>query len=108
MNGVYSFFQKKASSIGPYTVQYITRLILQYPYKPIGYKQANGITAGLARLYSSTRVENACERASVLDRCSFQIIENMLKSGMDQLEMLTIENNHIPEHENIRGANHYQ
>ena len=102
------FFQKKASSIGPNAVQYITRLILQYPYKPIGYKQAMGITTGLPSLYSSTRVENACGRASVLDRCSFQIIENMLKSGMDQLEMLTTENNHIPEHENIRGADHYQ
>jgi transposase len=101
------FFQQKAEPIGPYTVQYISRLILQYAYPEIGYKQAMGIVQ-LARLYAKDRVEKACQRAMSLPHSSFRIIDNMLRSGVDQLELPFQEANHIPTHENIRGANHYQ
>jgi len=101
------FFQEKAKGIGPQTVHYVTRLIQQYPYPPIGYKQAAGIINRLAKDYSKTRIENACERASILEWCSYRTIENMLRTGTDQLHLPT-DQNHIPTHDNIRGANHYQ
>jgi hypothetical protein len=101
------FFQEKAKGIGPHTVHYVTRLIQQYPYPPIGYKQAAGIINRLAKDYSKNRVENACERASILEWCSYRTIENMLRTGTDQLHLPT-DQNHIPTHDNIRGANHYQ
>lgn len=102
-----SFFQLKGENIGPETVKYITRIILQYSYPEIGYKQAMGIVQ-LARLYEKVRIENACRRAQVLQHCSFRTIDNMLRSGADQLEVPLADNNHIPTHENIRGGNHYQ
>ena len=102
-----SFFQQKGERIGPETVKYITRLILQYSYPEIGYKQAMGIVH-LTRLYQKDRIENACHRAQLLQHCSFRTIDNMLRSGTDQLELPQSENNHIPAHDNIRGADHYQ
>ena len=62
----------------------------------------------LTRLYEKSRIENACRRALVLQHCSFRIIDNMLRSGGDQLEISLDDSNHIPDHENIRGSNHYQ
>lgn len=101
------FFQSKAEYIGPETVKYITRLILQYAYPEIGYKQAMGIVQ-LTRLYQKDRIEKACSRALVLHHCSYRIIDNMLRTGSDQLDPQSEINNHIPEHENIRGAGSYQ
>lgn len=101
------FFQRKAEYIGAQTTKYITKLILQYPYPEIGYKQAMGVVQ-LTRLYTKDRVENACARALTLQRCSFRIIDNMLRNGVDQLDLPMEVNNHIPAHDNIRGAAHYQ
>ncbi len=101
-----SFFQHKAEHIGPQTVKYITKLILQYSYPEVGYKQAMGIIH-LIRLYEKGRIENACHRALVASHCSYRIIDNMLRSGVDQLELPLQDNNHIPAHDNIRGADHY-
>src|SRR5690606_8525817 len=101
------FFQRKAENVGPETVNYITRVILQYSYPEIGYKQAMGIIQ-LTRLYDMTRIEKACRRALTLEHCSFRTIDNILRTGSDQLEIQLGDNNHIHEHENIRGGNHYQ
>ena len=102
-----SYFQQKAQAVGPHTVAYITKLILQYSYPEIGYKQAQGIVH-FTRLYDKSRIETACQRMLSAHHCSYRIIENMLKSGMDKLDLSAEDRNHIPEHENIRGADHYQ
>jgi transposase len=102
-----AFFQRKAEHIGPKTVNYITKLVLQYSYPEIGYKQAMGIVQ-LTRLYPKDRIENACSRALTLQHCSFRIIDNMLRSGVDQLDLPLEVDNHIPAHDNIRGSSHYQ
>lgn len=102
-----AFFQKKAEAIGPQTVSYITRIILQYSYPEIGYKQAMGIVH-LKRWYDPGRIENACGRALALPHCSFRTIDNMLRSGTDRMEVFNPDSNHIPAHDNIRGAGHYQ
>lgn len=101
------FFQTKAEKIGPEAVRYITRLILQYSYPEIGYKQAMGIVQ-LTRLYDKERVERACHKALAAHRCSYRIIDNMLRSGADQLELDLPHVNHIPSHDNIRGSDYYQ
>jgi transposase len=102
-----SFFQHKAESIGPETVKYITRIILQYSYPEIGYKQAMGVIH-LTRQYKRDRIEKACQRGLALEHCSFRIIDNILRNGMDQLEIPLEGSNHIPDHDNIRGRDHYQ
>jgi len=102
-----TFFQEKAQNIGPRTVEYITKLILQYNYPEIGYKQAQGIIH-LTRLYDKSRIEKACQLMFFAERCSYRTIENMLKNGMDKLDIPLETRNHIPAHQNIRGADQYQ
>ena len=101
------YFQQRAQRIGPQTVEYVTRLILQYSYPEVGYKQAMGITQ-LTRAYDKARIEKACARGLMASHYSFRNIENILKSGFDQLELPLQEGNHIPPHQNIRGADHYR
>lgn len=102
-----SFFQQKAKHIGLQTGEYITKLILQYKYPEIGYKQAMGIIH-LTRLYDKDRVEKACQRGLLASHCSYRTLENILKMRMDQLELSLEDRNHIPAHTNIRGADQYQ
>lgn len=101
-------FTRQAGRIGPYTKSYIKRLIAQYDYPEIGYKQAQGILT-FARHYGQERLERACRRGARHHRAGYHTIENILKNNLDRLEEpeLPLEN-HIPEHGNIRGGNHYQ
>ena len=100
-------FARRAGRIGSYAESYIRRLIAQYDYPEIGYKQAQGILA-LAKQYSPERVEAACHRAAGGYRAGYRTIANILKHNLDQTgqTVLTLEN-HIPDHSNIRGGNHY-
>lgn len=102
-----SYFQQKAMKIGPITHDYVTKLILQYKYPELGYKQAMGVIH-LQRGYDQQRVEKACERCLQREHLTFTMVETMLQSGMDQMEIAYQDHNHIPIHPNIRGANYYQ
>lgn len=101
------WFAKRAGTIGPYTQSYIRRLIDQYDYPEIGYKQAQGILA-LAKTYPPQRVEAACRRAAQGHRAGYRTIANILKNNLDQTGQseLPLEN-HIPNHSNIRGGDQY-
>lgn len=101
-------FARRAGRIGPYTQRYIQRLIAQYDYPEIGYKQAQGILA-LAKQYLPERVEAACGRAAGGHRAGYRTIANILKNNLDQTPQTELPvDNHIPDHDNIRGGNHYK
>lgn len=101
------WFTKRAAAIGSYTQSYIRRLIAQYDYPEIGYKQAQGILV-LARQYPPQRVEAACRRAAQGYRAGYRTIANILKNNLDQNSEPELPlDNHIPDHSNIRGGNHY-
>src|SRR5699024_3261047 len=74
------WFAKRAARIGPYVESYIRRLIAQYAYPEIGYKQAQGILA-LAKTYPPERVEAACRRAAPGHRAGYRIIAGILKNN---------------------------
>ncbi len=102
------YFVKRSQYIGPHTVAYIERLILQYNYPEKGYKQAQGILA-FKKHYGSQRLENACKRAFVYSRSQYGTIETILKKGLDlQQENDTTSEHQISAHENIRGSKYYQ
>lgn len=101
------FFREKAAKIGPYTVEYVSKLILQYAYPEQGYKQAQGIVQ-LLREYDKSQIENACKRGLQVEHCSYRTIATILESGTEQLEMTFDDHLHIPSHDNIRGADNYQ
>jgi len=101
-------FAKRAARIGPYTKSYIRRLMGQYTYPEIAYKQAQGILA-LTKFYPSERLEAACQRAAKAHKASYRTINSILKNNLDQQKQAELPlENHIPDHDNIRGDNHYQ
>ncbi len=102
------YFVKRAQYIGPHTVAYIERLILQYNYPEKGYKQAQGILA-FKKHYGSERLEKACERAFIYSRSQYGTIETILQKGLDQQQAYDTTTDHqITTHENIRGSQYYQ
>jgi transposase len=101
------WFARRAAGIGAYAESYIRRLIAQYDYPEIGYKQAQGILA-LTKQYPADRVEAAYRRAAQGHRAGYRIIANILKNNLDQSSEPELPlDNHIPDHGNIRGGTHY-
>jgi len=76
-------FARRAAHIGPYAESYIRRLIAQYDYPEIGYKQAQGILA-LAKQYAPERVEAACRRAAGGYRAGYRTIASILQNNLDR------------------------
>lgn len=102
-----TFFREKAAKIGPYTAEYVLRLIQQYAYPELGYKQAQGIIQ-LTKAYDQSRIENACKRGLTVSHYTYHTISSILKNGTEQLELPFQEQVPVPSHENIRGPGHYQ
>lgn len=104
------YFEKRAQKIGENTRLYISRLIQQYRYPELGYKQAQGILA-FARMYPPDRLENACKRGLEHHSASYRTIENILKNNLDQVDIQDVfqsPRTSIPAHPNVRGANNYK
>ena len=101
------FFEDKAAQIGNNTLLYIQRLLGQYSYPEIAYKQCQGILA-LGKDYTSQRLEQACHRALEYHKAGFHTVERILKAGLDKLSDNPAELPSIPEHANIRGAAAYR
>src|SRR5690625_981201 len=100
-------FAQRAARIGPHTEDYIRGLIGQYDYPQIGYRQAQGILA-FTKHYPPDRLEAACKRASGHHRASYHTIEKILENNLDRMEQAELPlENPIPDHANIRGADHY-
>ena len=63
----------------------------------------------LARRYSKSRLEKACERALAIRSINYQSIVSILKQGLDQqpLEGDAHLQDDLPLHDNVRGADYY-
>ncbi|QIH35978.1 transposase [Sphingobacterium sp. DR205] len=102
------YFEQRAAIVGPYAQEYIRKLIGQYNYPELGYKQAQGILS-FVKTYGTSRVENACKRALSHHKSSYQTIHNILKNRLDTLEEgLEQQTFHIPVHENLRDTSIYR
>jgi transposase len=104
------FFKKKATAHGSYVADCVAQIIAKVAYPEIGYKRAMGVIQ-LHKTYGSNRLNNACKRALQADAVSYRRIRNILKNNLDQSALffqdLEQESSHIPKHQNIRGASHY-
>lgn len=101
------FFAKRGAAISPEVETYITKLIAQYHYPELGYKQAQGILS-LIKAYGADRLSNACRLGLKASKYSYQIIANILKNHMDEQLQEEPKKTHVPVHVNIRGAQAYQ
>ncbi|WP_286851114.1 MULTISPECIES: Mu transposase domain-containing protein [Sphingobacterium] len=101
------YFEQRAAAVGVSAQEYIRRLIAQYNYPEMAYKQAQGILS-FVKTHSAPRVENACKRALSHHKASYQTIYNILKNRLDTLEEEVQEAFHIPVHENLRDTSIYR
>jgi hypothetical protein len=105
------FFYDKAGEHGPWVVSYIKGMFAQGSYAETNYKRAMGVIQ-LHKTYGSERLNNACERAAYGNTFSYNRVKTILEKGLDkeQMNLTELEQtvSHIPEHDNIRGAQSYQ
>ncbi len=104
----HDYFYRKARRIGPYTGQYVSKLIRQYDYVDMGCKQAMGIIH-LIKQYDRQRVEKACRVGLAASWYTYRNIHNMLVNKMEQQELpFDQQTTHIPDHHNVRGPSTYE
>lgn len=102
-------FLNWAQFIGPKTRDLIQYLVNQADHPEQCYRSCFGIL-GLAKRYGKDRLEAASSRALAIGSPRRHSIVSILKNGLDK-QPLTPDPASTPEiieHENIRGAAHYQ
>ena len=61
----------------------------------------------LQKKYGTERLQAACDRALQGTRVNYTMIKNILERGLDKQSNLFTPSP-IPDHDNIRGKDHYQ
>lgn len=96
----------QAARIGEYTGNATAHMLHNSIYIEQNYKACYGMLM-LAKKYTAQRLEAACRRAAGGTRINYTMIKNILASGLDKQPLL-FDNNPLPEHDNIRGSEHYR
>lgn len=99
-------FIRQAAEIHPCVEHYIRKVIEKKRYAEQASKSCAGILA-LARKVGNGRLVAACRLADSYARYSFHEIQDILKTGSEQVE-LPEETLRMPEHKNIRGKEYYE
>jgi len=99
-------FLAKAVRIGEYTLHAVEYMLSNSIYMEQNYKACFGMLM-LEKKYTKERLEAACRRASNGTRINYTMIKNILEKGLDKQPLL-FDNKPLPEHENIRGSEHYK
>ena len=97
-----------AGTIGPNCSAAARQIMASRPLPEHGFRPCLGLIR-LGKRYGNARVDCACEKALQLNIVGYRHIENMLKSGRDQLPLA--EDPPAPAvtaHDNVRGAGYYQ
>lgn len=95
--------------VGPYCGQAVTHLLASKPHPEQGYRACLGILR-LRRHYGVARLESACQRAVLLDACSYQSIKSILATAADRQSLPAPD---VPDaappvrHTNLRGQAYY-
>lgn len=85
------------------------RLILEHkPHPEMGYRSCLGLMR-LARRHGRERLEQACERALLLDVCSYRSIASMLAMKLETQPVPppAVGATPVVAHDNLRGGNYY-
>ena len=101
------YFLEKAAGIGVHTQKVIDKVLAQKQFVEQTYNSCLGILR-LGEKYGSDRLEAACTRALTGSRVTYTMIKNILERNLDKAPVQTDLFEHIPSHENIRGADAYQ
>lgn len=96
----------QAARVGKSTVEAATLMLQNSIYIEQNYKACFGMLM-LQKKYTTTRLEAACTRALQGSRINYKMIKNILERGLDKQQSLPLSPP-LPDHDNIRGKDHYQ
>lgn len=97
-----------AGTIGPNCRAAALAIMASRPLPEHGFRPCMGLIR-LGKRYSHERLDRACGRALKLNIVGYRHIENMLKSGRDQLPLCEASAaTTVSLHDNLRGAQYYQ
>lgn len=100
-----------AREIGPATGDLVRQLLSSRPHPEMAYRSCLGLLS-LARRFSPTRLEHACQRALALGVVTLRSTRSILEKGLDAQPLPDASHNAaltaFPTHENVRGAAYYQ
>ena len=96
----------QASRIGKSTLEAATLMLQNSIYIEQNYKACFGMLM-LQKKYGTQRLEAACTRALQGSRVNYSMIKNILERGLDK-QLSLPEVPPLPDHDNIRGKDHYQ
>jgi hypothetical protein len=105
------YFERQAFKHGEWVGRLVRGLFAKGDYPEINYKRAMGIIQ-LHKSYGDQRLDRACQRAVEAEIFSYRRLKNILANNQDQQvevqDHLDENQSHIPRHNNVRGAKHYQ
>ena len=95
-----------AGTVGPSTTQMVERIMTERPHPEQGFRACLGILR-LGKRYSEARLEKACARALACRSHSYRAVESILKNGLEDTPLPTVEAPALPVHENVRGSSYF-
>ena len=97
-----------AEQSGRATGRLVSGILESRPHPEQGFRSCLGVMR-LGRRWGSERLEAACARAEALSSYSYRTVKNILSAGLDRVVLESdAEAKPREEHENIRGAEHYE
>ena len=99
-------FIEQAQAIGEAVAAYIIMVFEHKQHPEQAYKSCSGILS-LARKVGNQRLINACKRAADYGIYTYPIVLQILEKKLDHMEDESQEQ-HMPQHSNIRGSNYYE
>jgi transposase len=96
----------KASDIGTNTAKAVEHILNSSIYPEQNYKSCHGLLM-LQNSFGRDRLEAACQRALQGTRVNYTMIKNILRCGLDRQKEI-FDDVPLPDHQNIRGPEHYQ
>lgn len=96
----------QAKKIGIKTSELVEYILGSRQYPEQGYRTCLGIIR-LAREYSDSRLEAACQRALVIGGHSYKSVHAILKAGLDKQPLHTKTLQPAIKHNNIRGQEYF-
>lgn len=103
------YFLGQSKKIGPFTEEFITRLLRSKDFIEQSYNACLGVIR-LAKKTPLSDFESACERALLYPVVSYRQLENIIKKGLYKVPVNDSKSQQIkiPFHSNIRGKQEYK
>jgi len=103
------YFLHVAGVIGPFTLALVEGMYARRRHDEEAHRTAQGVIS-LCKVYDSSRVEAAAERALHFRRSTLRDLKQILAQGLDQQPLPGAGQRQLPlvEHAQLRGAAYYQ